>query len=160
MYVNTCCNSRRQKCHQEKTLKILNNINTWYLESKNKSNTSNVRGNWMDVGIIQKIPVLRTGTAGHQRTTKNSHLGHCTHTAESADIRVQNTEHAEQHYMYSTINCNNRTAATLQNTEHADQHYMYSTINCNNRTAATVQALETWFVSDTELYKVYECNKQ
>ena len=106
--VRVCCNSRRQKCDQKRKMEVFKvwrpyNINTAYVECKNKSDTSNVRGNWNDVGIIQKIPAQRTGPAGHQRTTENSHTGHCTHThthththtAESADVTVQNTEHAK-----------------------------------------------------------------
>jgi hypothetical protein len=39
--------------------------------------------------IIQKIPEQRTGNPRTQGATENSHIGHCTHTAESADVKVQ-----------------------------------------------------------------------
>jgi len=52
---------------------------------------------------------------------KNSHIVHCTHTAESANIKVQNTFHGR----------NNITCST----------------NCKYRTAATLHTVEIWFVS-------------
>jgi len=52
---------------------------------------------------------------------KNSHIGHCTQTAGSADVKVQNIFHRR----------NNITCST----------------NCKYRTAATLYILETWFVS-------------
>ena len=52
---------------------------------------------------------------------KNSHIGHCTHTAESASVKVQNIFH-----VLNNITCS---------------------INCKYRTAATLYTLETWVVS-------------
>jgi ethanolamine utilization protein EutQ (cupin superfamily) len=52
---------------------------------------------------------------------KNSHTGQCTHTAESANVKVENIFHGQ----------NNVTCSA----------------NCNYRTAATLYVLETWFVS-------------
>jgi hypothetical protein len=54
---------------------------------------------------------------------KNSHIGHCTHTAESANIKVQNFLHSR-----NNITCSK---------------------NCKYRTAATLYTLETGFVSGT-----------
>ena len=34
-------------------------------------------------------------TVGHQGTTENSHTGHCTHTSESNDVKVQNIQHGK-----------------------------------------------------------------
>jgi hypothetical protein len=49
-----------------------------------------IRGaNWNDIKIIQKIPEPHTGKARNQGTTENSHTGHCTHTSESTDVKVQ-----------------------------------------------------------------------
>jgi hypothetical protein len=59
------------------------------VERKNKCDTSNNRGKWNNLKIIQKIPEQRTGKARNQGTTENSHTGHCTHTAESTDVKVQ-----------------------------------------------------------------------
>ena len=33
------------------------------------------------------------------RNSKNSHIGHCTHTAERANVKVQSTSRAKLHYM-------------------------------------------------------------
>jgi len=52
---------------------------------------------------------------------KKSCTGHCTHTTESANIKVQNKFHRR----------NNITCST----------------NCKYRIAATLYTLETWFVS-------------
>jgi hypothetical protein len=49
----------------------------------------NNRGNLNHLKIIQKIPVQRTGNPRSQGTTENSHIGHCTHTAESTDVKVR-----------------------------------------------------------------------
>ena len=76
-------------------------------------------------GIISKItqtkPEQHIGRARHQVTTANNHTGHCTHTAESADVKAQNMFHGR----------NNITSRT----------------NCKYGTAATLYTLETWFVS-------------
>jgi hypothetical protein len=55
------------------------------------------------------------------RTTINSHIGHCTQTVGSANVKVKNIFHGR----------NNITCST----------------NCKHRTAATLCTLETWFVS-------------
>jgi hypothetical protein len=59
------------------------------VECKNKCDTSNNMGNWNHEEIIQKITEQRTGKARSQGTTENSHIGHCTHTAESTDVKAQ-----------------------------------------------------------------------
>jgi hypothetical protein len=64
------------------------NRNTAHVECKNKCDTSNNRGDWKHLKIIQKIPEQRTGKARNEVTTESSHIGHCTHTAESADVKV------------------------------------------------------------------------
>ena len=52
---------------------------------------------------------------------ENSQIGHCIHTVESTNARVQNIFHGR----------NNITCST----------------NCKYRTAETLYILETWFVS-------------
>jgi hypothetical protein len=42
----------------------------------------------------------------------NSHIRHCTHTSESADVKVQNIFHGRNNITCST-DCKYRTAATL-----------------------------------------------
>ena len=46
-----------------------------------------------------------------QGTTENSHIGHCTRTVESANLKVQNVFHGRNNITCST-NCKYRTAAT------------------------------------------------
>jgi len=53
------------------------------------------------------------GKARNQGTTKNSHIGHCTHTAESANKKVQNIFHGR----------NTLHVAQTANTEQL-QHYI------------------------------------
>jgi hypothetical protein len=60
---------------------------------RKKSGINNNRGNWNHLKIIQKIPEQYTSKALNQGTTVNSHMGHCTHTLESSNVKVQNTEH-------------------------------------------------------------------
>jgi hypothetical protein len=76
----------------EKILKYtnLNNRNTAIVECINESDTSNNRDNWNHLKIIQKIPEQHTGKARNQRSTENSHIRHCTNTAESTNAKVQN----------------------------------------------------------------------
>ena len=51
---------------------------------------------------------------------KNLHIGHCTHSAVRANVKVRNILHGR-----NNITCS---------------------INCKYRTAASLYALETWFV--------------
>jgi hypothetical protein len=56
---------------------------------KTKRDTNNHMDNWNHLKIIQKIPEPHTGKARNQETAENSHIGHCTHTSESTDVKVQ-----------------------------------------------------------------------
>jgi len=56
---------------------------------KNKGDTSNNRSDWDHFKIIQKIRKKLTRKPGSEGTTENSHTGHCTHTSESANVKVQ-----------------------------------------------------------------------
>jgi hypothetical protein len=60
------------------------------VECESKRNTGNNRGDWSHFKITQTISGQHTGKAGNQGTTKNSHIGHCTHTSGSANVKVQN----------------------------------------------------------------------
>jgi len=53
-----------------------------------------------------------TGKHEIKELQKNSHIGHHTHTAESANVKVQNIFHGRNNTTCST-NCKYRTAATL-----------------------------------------------
>jgi hypothetical protein len=54
-----------------------------------------IGGIWNYLKIIQKIPEQHSGKARNQGTAENSHMGHCTHTAESTNIKVQNIHHGK-----------------------------------------------------------------
>jgi len=76
---------------------------------------------WNHFKITQTRPEHHTMRARNEGTAKNSCIGHCAHTVESANIKAQNIFHRR----------NNITCST----------------NCTYRTAATLYTLETWFVS-------------
>jgi hypothetical protein len=67
------------------------------VQYKNKSDTSHDSGNWNNIKVVQKNLEQHTGKAPNQGTTEISHIFHCTHThtAESANVKVQNTEHGK-----------------------------------------------------------------
>jgi len=58
-----------------------------------ESDINNSRDKWNHLKIIQEIPAQYTGKALNQETTENRHMWHCTHTLESSNVKVQNTEH-------------------------------------------------------------------
>ena len=59
------------------------------MECKNKCDTSNNRGNWNHLKIIEKIPEQHAGKARNQGTTENGHFGQRTHTVGSTNLKVQ-----------------------------------------------------------------------
>ena len=61
---------------------------------------------------LKAIPEQLTGKARHQETTRNSHIGHCTHSLGSENVKVQNIFHGRNNITCST-DCKYRTAATL-----------------------------------------------
>jgi len=69
----------------------------------------------------QTIPEQHKEEARNPGFTETSHNGHCTQTAESANVKVQNTFHVR-----NNITCNT---------------------NCKYRTVVTLNTLETRFVS-------------
>ena len=58
------------------------------MECESKSDNGNSKGEWNRFRITQTVPEQRTGKARKQGTTENSHIGHCTYTAETADVEV------------------------------------------------------------------------
>jgi hypothetical protein len=94
MYVNRC-NLRRQKCDKKKRsredfeIQRPYNTNTVHVESINKCDTSNNRGDLNYFKVIQKIHEQHTGKLLSQGAAENSHIGHCTHTPASANVKVQ-----------------------------------------------------------------------
>ena len=82
------------------------------MEYERKIDISNNMGDWKLFKITQKIPELHNRKARNKGTTKNSHSGHCTHTAESANVKVQNIFFGRSNIICST-SCKYRLAATL-----------------------------------------------
>ena len=75
---------RRLECNNNN-----NNNNPAHVECKNKGDTSNNRGDWDYFIVVQKICEQHTRKTWSQGTTENSHIGHCTHTSESNNLKVQ-----------------------------------------------------------------------
>ena len=88
-----------------------NNNNTPHVECKNKGDTSNNMSYWDYLKVIQKIREQHTRKTWSQGTTKNSHIGHCTHTSGSANVKVHRLNTGPNDI--STMNSNNSIAATL-----------------------------------------------
>jgi hypothetical protein len=59
--------------------------------SSNSSSSSSSSNNHFK--ITQTIPEQHTGKAQNWGNTKNSHIGHCTHTMECTNLKVQNIFH-------------------------------------------------------------------
>ena len=72
-------------------MKTLNG-NTAFVECIYENDASNNGGNWNHLKFVQKIPDRHAGNARHQELQKTSHIGHCTHTAGSANIKLQNIQ--------------------------------------------------------------------
>jgi len=62
-------------------------MNTAHVECKNKSDAGNNKGNRKNFEITQTINEQHTGKALNQGG-KKSHIWHCTHNAESDNIKV------------------------------------------------------------------------
>ena len=83
---------------------------------KHVSGTCNNRGKWNRFKITQTI--LSNIPRKHEikELQKNSHIGHCTHTTESANEKVQNRLHGRNNITCST-NCEYRAVAILYTLE-------------------------------------------
>ena len=75
-----------------------------------RSETSNNRGNWNYLRIIQQIPEQLIGRTRNQGTTEDSHTGDCTHISESSTVKVQ-IGNSIRHSCYH--NCNHERDATF-----------------------------------------------
>jgi hypothetical protein len=62
---------------------------------EDKTDTSNKKGSWKHLKIIQKMPEQNTWKAGHPRTKENSHIRHCALTSENTNVKAQNTQHGK-----------------------------------------------------------------
>jgi hypothetical protein len=82
------------------------------VECESKSDTSNIMGDWKHLKTIQTLPEEHIRQARNQGTIKSSHIGHCTHTAESANVQVHNIFQGRNNITCST-DCKYRTAATV-----------------------------------------------
>ena len=52
-------------------------------------------------GIISKSFIKYLRKAQNQGSMENNNIGHCTHTLESTNVKVQNVYHGKQHYIYN-----------------------------------------------------------
>ena len=86
------------------------------MKCESKSDNSNNRGDWNHVKITQTIPEQHSRKAQNLGITQNSHIRHCKHTMESANVKVQNIFHQLYNTTCST-NCKYRTAAKLNTLE-------------------------------------------
>jgi hypothetical protein len=66
-------------------------IKAVHVRFKNKSDTSNNRGNWKHFIITQTVPEQHTGKSQNQGATKHSHIGHCTYTSERTNVERYKT---------------------------------------------------------------------
>ena len=69
--------------------------NIAHVELTNKSGTTDNKGNWNCLKIIQKVPEQHTVKALIEGTTVNNHIGHCTHTSRSTIAELQNICHGK-----------------------------------------------------------------
>ena len=92
-----------------------------HVECESKSDTGNNRDDQDRPRITQTAPAQHGGKARYRRTTDSSHIGHCTQTAGSADVKVQKIFHGR----------NNITCGT----------------DCKTRTVEILYTVETWLVA-------------
>jgi len=59
------------------------------LWNNNNNNNNNNRGDWDYYKVNQKIREQHTRKTLRQGITENSHIGHCTHTSERTNVKVQ-----------------------------------------------------------------------
>jgi len=100
------------------------NRNSVHVECESKSDTGII---WVTETISKTMRQYLSNMPGKHKIKElqKSHIGHCTHTTESANVKVQNILHRQ----------NNITRST----------------NCKHRTAATLYTLEAYFVSSIQL---------
>jgi len=65
--------------------------------------------------MIHTVPEQHTGEVRNQGIAETSHIGHCTQTAGSGDVKVQNIMQGGNNITRST-DCKHRTAATVCST--------------------------------------------
>ena len=104
MHVNRRCNSWTQKCYwvrnwEDFRIQRPHNKNSAHVECESKSDTGNNRGNWNHLKIIHTMSDQHTRKARNQRSAKHSHIGLCTHTAESTNVKVHNIFHGRSNIM-------------------------------------------------------------
>ena len=69
--------------------------NTRTTTTTSNNNNNNNQGNWNHLETIQKIPKQHTGKTQNQVSIDNSHIGHCTNSLETTDVKVQNIQHGK-----------------------------------------------------------------
>jgi len=81
-------------------------------EFERKRDTDSNRRDLNYLKITQTIPEQHNWKAQNRGITETNHIGHCTQTAGSADIKVENIFHGRNNIMCNT-NCKYITVATL-----------------------------------------------
>jgi len=96
---------------------IVNTLHKGDNKDNNNNNNENNNNYYFYLKSLRRYLSNRTGSQEIKELQKNSHIGHCTRTAGSADVKVQGR---------NNITCSK---------------------NCKYRTVATSHTLQTWFVS-------------
>jgi len=84
------------------------------VECESKSDTYNNRRDLKYLKITQTITEQHIAKARIRGITETSHIGHCSQTAGSANVRIQNIFHGRNNITCST-NSKYRTVATFNN---------------------------------------------
>jgi hypothetical protein len=119
------------KKEAEKILKIKISTEIWRMWNVQAKVIPVITGNWNYLRIIQTKTDQHTGKARNLGTGKNAHIGHCTHTSENTNVKVQ--KHSTREFVAQTVN-----------TEQL-QHY---------------NTLETWFVFGIIVNGPHECDNK
>ena len=92
------------KKEAEKILKYTrhHNLNSAHVECESECDAGNNGGDWNHFKITRTVPVQHKWRERCQGTTANSHTGHCTHTAYSADVKVQDIFHGRNNITCGT----------------------------------------------------------
>ena len=135
MYVNRCCNFTRQKCDEERSREDSKTYTDFTIETQSMWNaqttvigTNNNRGNWNLLKLIQKIPEQHTGKARNKGTAENSHVGHCTHTAGSTNVKYKTFLMGNN--VIGTTNCKSITKCTERGLKYRIAPYIYRELVC------------------------------
>ena len=94
----------------------LNSRHTAYTECKNKSDTTNKRGNWNHFKIIPKKPEqhISTRKTWNQGTTKIRHTGHCTCSRNGIGEHGLDWSGSRYEKVAGTCKCGNEPSGSIK----------------------------------------------